>query len=187
MKLALVFAAAAGVAGLIGASIGLRELPVESGKGAQAPANGAPADSVVTDGVEVFRRAFWRHPAPDDRIVHAERREWLDQGDVSRWSWFIEVEPSAGLTAHLVEGNAFGLSATNEFAGSGPEWFPTSAEGFRILGSEGARMVLLVNEERIFATGSGAGFRAAAEVPSQPRAEPVAEIGRLPDQSPPDP
>ena len=50
------------------------------------------------DPQEVFQRAFWRRPTADERILHAERREWVSEEDgVRRWQWFLAVEPSGAL------------------------------------------------------------------------------------------
>ena len=62
--------------------------------------------------MKVFRRAFWRTPAAEDRILHAERREWADDEGVARWDWFLEVEPSAELRNWLQQDNPFALVST---------------------------------------------------------------------------
>ena len=50
----------------------------------------APA-SIENVGEEVFKRAFWRRPSAEDRILQAERHEWHDAEGVSRWQWFLIV------------------------------------------------------------------------------------------------
>ena len=56
----------------------------------------APA-SIENVGEEVFKRAFWRRPSAEDRILQAERHEWHDAEGVSRWQWFLIVDPSPAL------------------------------------------------------------------------------------------
>ena len=64
-----------------------------------------------TDPGEIFQRAFWRSPSADDRIVHAERREWSnDDNGVRHWEWFLEVEPGDKLVSWLREENPFRLA-----------------------------------------------------------------------------
>jgi len=81
---------------------------------------------------EVFRRAFWREPAPDDLILHAERSEWVSESDgVRSWQWFLAVKPGKELHAWLFDANPFGLTRSDSepvsasHAGA-PAWFPAS-------------------------------------------------------------
>ena len=78
---------------------------------------------------EVFRRAFWRDPSPEDRIPHAERREWISDNDnVRRWQWFLAVERGSVLTTRLRTGNPFNLARIATVlpatALGTPSWFP---------------------------------------------------------------
>jgi hypothetical protein len=47
-----------------------------------------PSDQLVlktlTDPTLVFQKAFWRRPESDDKILHAERREWFEKGRRAR-------------------------------------------------------------------------------------------------------
>jgi hypothetical protein len=47
-----------------------------------------PPSAVEQEAEEVFKRAFWRRPSAEDRILKAERHEWHDAEGVSRWQWF---------------------------------------------------------------------------------------------------
>ena len=118
-----------------------------------------------TDPTLVFQKAFWRRPAGDDKILHAERREWSEQGkDVREWQWFLAVQPSPGLSEWL-QTNPFSLSPSNEppkykEAAPKPDWFPNDFSGFEILKAPQSRLVLIFSAEKnlLYAMDSGAGF-----------------------------
>src|SRR5687768_14837771 len=75
-----------------------------------SPKPNADGVGVERDRVMVFQRAFWRRPAPADRILHAERRQWQTSGGaVEKWQWFIAVEPSAAFRDWLLKENPFQL------------------------------------------------------------------------------
>jgi hypothetical protein len=126
---------------------------------------------------EVFRRAFWRQPAAEDRILRAERFEWLaEDGSLARWQWFIELKPGPELLGWLFDPETFGLipgapgSAIRVPAGrSGPppDWFPSQAadSGVELRQSPAGGLAVLYrrSDNTLFATDSGEGF--AAPVP----------------------
>ncbi len=141
-----------------------------------------------------FKRAFWRRPEAGDRIRHAVLSEWIgESGEVSRWQWFIEVEPSRGLKQWLRERNPFSLAKKDsaELPGSAaatPDWFPKSAREFEILQSADGRKSLFFSREEnvLFATVSGFGFAPGAPEPAEPTVT-IATTGRLPLTPPPNP
>ena len=118
-----------------------------------------------TDPTLVFQKAFWLRPAGDDKILHAERREWSEQGkDVREWQWFIAVQPSPGLSEWL-QTNPFSLSPSTEpleykEAAAKPDWFPNDFSGFEILKAPQGRLILIFSAEKnlLYAMDSGAGF-----------------------------
>lgn len=148
---------------------------------ASVPVSAPPPDTTSTDGAAVFRKAFWRQPGEGDRILHAERREWMDEENVSRWQWFIAVEPSPALVKYLREENAFGLTPDTAGGGAGaetgagypqaPAWFPTGIAGFDLLrGPDGTlRLLFSKTANQLYATDSGHGFRPGAAHPAAPR------------------
>ena len=150
---------------------------------------GAPSQ-VVTDSVEIFKRAFWRRPAPDDEILHAERQEWSDAEGLQRWRWFLVVKASPGLIENLREENAFGLLPSEPVPppGDAPGWFAFQAGDFELLQSPDRSMRLFFSktDNTLYATAAGRGFtRGAPEAPPPAQAAPT--TGRLPTTSPPNP
>lgn len=143
--------------------------------------------STVTDPAEVFKRAFWRLPADGDKILHAERREWSDDHGVTKWQWFIEVEPSEKLVKYLRTENSFGLVPVGS-AGDmkeAPGWFAFDPIEFEVLGSRGnLRMIFSRTGNRLFATDSGGGFHPGVPEPTKRPTDPVPS-GRLPSASSP--
>ncbi|MES2705022.1 MAG: hypothetical protein V4726_00320 [Verrucomicrobiota bacterium] len=164
-----------------------------------APTPGPPPDTTSTDGTTVFQKAFWRRPGDGDRILHAERREWLDSGGVSRWQWFIAAEPSPALVKYLREENAFGLTSANTTGGGGkagfrpaPDWFPADPSGFDVLSGSAGSLKLLFSKtgNQLYASDSGGGFRPGASEPAESRSDSssaAAIKGRLPNTPPPNP
>ncbi|MEO0447121.1 MAG: hypothetical protein AAF191_13695 [Verrucomicrobiota bacterium] len=129
-------------------------------------AKNAGADQVHDDPVEVFQSAFWRRPGEQDEILHAERRHWLDEGEVSKWQWFLEVRPSQELVHYLRDRNAFSLSPleAGRFVAHAPQWFRYPSEGATAFGvSSGEMYLVFCADGRLFATGQGAGFQQAFE------------------------
>ena len=118
-----------------------------------------------TDPTLVFQKAFWRRPDSADKILHAERREWSQQGkDVREWQWFLAVNPSPNL-AEWLKTNPFSLPVFNDlykYEGSAPkpDWFPNDFAGFEIHKAPQGRFVLLFSAEKnlLYAIDSGAGF-----------------------------
>jgi hypothetical protein len=125
-----------------------------------------PPTSTLTDPVEVFQRAFWKRPAADDKILHAERREWSDDDGVQKWQWFIAVKPSTELLKHLRDDNAFGLvsAAAESPSDDSPTWFTYNPKKFDSLQDPHGEMCVMFAKsgKRLLATGSGGGFRKGA-------------------------
>lgn len=146
----------------------------------------------TTDTEAIFKRAFWRRPGKGDLIRNAVLSEWLDEGaEVSRWQWFIEIEPSPGLNQWLRQDNPFALirSEARQLpagAAAAPAWFPRSAQGLEIHQSGDGGMSLLFCEDRnvLYATGSGYGFAKGAAAPARTVVS-VESGGRLPRTPPP--
>jgi len=96
----------------------------------------SPGERLRTDwpAEDVFRRAFWRHPQADDKIVEAVRTESSGADGVSRWVWFMKIHPSAALLRDLRDPATFGLVATARPSAlpeeiSRPVWFPVARAG----------------------------------------------------------
>ena len=127
---------------------------------------------VSHDGEAVFRKAFWRRPGTDDRIVQAERLEWVDgAGDLVKWQWFLVVEPGPDLR-DWVAGNPFNLTRPEALPGPGqeagayrPQWFPGRFEsGLLFAGADGRQWIVLPGDGKfLYARDSGFGF--SAEIP----------------------
>ena len=125
--------------------------------------------------------------------MHAEYLEWREEGDVSRWQWCMEVEPSKALTGHLkelhptmpVDTDAKTIRAELPAV---PEWFPSSPQAYELRQSVDGQMRLLFSPEGkvLFATASGYGFAKATPAPVKPMAS-IAPPGRLPRTPPPNP
>lgn len=124
-----------------------------------------------TDPAEVFTRALWRRPSADDRILHAERREWTidEAGGVAHWQWFLAVEPGAALTTWLRDENPFSLhpraGAPAPAIDGAPAWFPRDFADYDVrAGGSGGNMVFLFSrtDGAFYATSSGAGFARGA-------------------------
>lgn len=135
------------------------------------PKPNADGISLERDHTAVFQRAFWRRPTPADRILHAERRDWLaaDTG-VDKWQWFIAVQPGPAFRDWLLKDNPFDLVAVPADAplaplSAPPAWFPPAAQltGFaRYRNREGKYQVFHdAAQNRIFATDDGGGFAPA--------------------------
>lgn len=121
---------------------------------------------------EVFRRGFWRQPSAADHIVNGERIEWSDADGVSRWQWFLQVEPGAELLRDLRDPAVFGVvpnpkpRAWNSGGATLPAWFPNRSKeaDFEIHQHPVSGFTLLyhVKDNTLFATDSGEGFAAPA-------------------------
>ena len=150
-----------------------------------SPASPSPASDAASASAwppeEIFRRAFWRQPTAQDRILHAERREMTiatthtnaGSRDVQSWQWFLALHPGADLLRTLRDPDTFGLVPTatpRSWSGPAPEplpdWFPSaSAPGFEILQAPAGRLTLLYRaaDNTLFATDAGAGFTPAVK------------------------
>lgn len=130
----------------------------------------------VSEDVEVFRRAFWRNPTVEDKVLHAERREWVAEEDgVRHWQWFLAVEPSPQLARYLVEKNPFAMKrvAAEEVElpreTPPPPWFPPRGQWgeMQIQRSQRSLMTWLRDPRTgvLYAFDTGGGFArpAAAE------------------------
>lgn len=135
----------------------------------------------AVDPKAVFQRAFWRRPAEDDQILHAERREWTDGGngngngggsEITHWQWFLAIRPGTAFTAWLKESNPFGLQPRGEAVSfhtyaSVPVWFPESAapDTYEIHQAAGGHMTLLFSRQQnlLYATDAGQGFQKSAQ------------------------
>ena len=144
---------------------------------------------------EVFQKALRRRPASDDRIVHAERREWTKDpaAGISRWQWFLEIEPGSALKGWLRGQNPFSVQVAGpevmKKVGGPPSWFPAQCDEFEILagGSTGSLVLMWSRDGKtLYATSSGEGFAPVAP-PAVAKAAPRKEITlrRLPDGPPP--
>lgn len=153
---------------------------------------GPPPSSTISDPAVVFQRAFWRAPGPEDEILHAERHEWKDAEGLTKWQWFLEVNPSPGLVKYLREDNAFGLAPAAEapLPEERPAWYRYDPSAVSVLKSPRGRLQLIFSKtgNTLYATDSGAGFQKAASEPG-----PVATSStppaprRLPTAPPPNP
>jgi hypothetical protein len=137
----------------------------------------------------VFRRAFWRRPAPEDRILHASRREWSDAQGVTRWQAFLAVEPGPTLREWLAT-NPFSLATVPSLAReipNPPEWFPKKLDGFTIQQSPIGNMVILTagSGSTVYFTDHGQGFARPAATTAPPPASSPAPQNRLPNAPPP--
>ena len=151
----------------------------------QAP----PPNTTTTDPATVFQKALWKRPTPADKILHAERRECKDADAVSRWQWFLEVEPSPEIVRYLREENAFRLKnrQTAELLPDAPPWFIKDTKDTRIFSAPGGEMQLIFTpgDAKVYAMGSGGGFHAGAPETSRVIAQAPAATGRIPFESPP--
>lgn len=150
-----------------------------------------PPSTTQTDPREVFQRAFWRRPTEADEILHAERREWKDAEAITRWQWFIKVNPSPELVKHLITDNAFNLAAASAPAPveNAPAWFDATGKAAQVLQSLDAHMQIIFDPQSnlLIATDTGGGFRQGAPEPAKPVAQNNAASSRLPNSPPPKP
>ena len=159
-------------------------------QGTSVAGDSEPPTKTVTDTVEIFKRAFWRRPAPEDEILHAERQEWSDAEGLQRWRWFLVVKASPALVKNLREENAFRLLPSESVPppGDAPGWFAFQAENFELLQSPDRSMHLFFSksDNTLYASAAGRGFtRGAPEAP--PPVQGASAPGRLPTTSPPNP
>ena len=138
----------------------------------------------------VFRRAFWRRPAPEDRILHADRREWSDAQGVTRWQAFLAVEPGPALREWLAT-NPFSLAKVPALSGeipNPPAWFPKNFEGLTLQQAPIGNMAMLTaaGGSPVYFTDHGKGFARPTETPTPAKPAPV-PANRLPNAPPPIP
>ena len=152
-----------------------------------------PPTTIQNNPVKIFQRAFWASPASDDKILHAERREWKDSDEVQKWQWFLVVEPSPALLKRLRDDNAFALkpAASASPPAEAPAWFVFTTDKVSVLKSPQSNLQLVFSNDKhtLYASDSGRGFRAGAPEPEKPAAPaPKATVpGRLPSAHPPIP
>jgi hypothetical protein len=170
------------------------EIPASTQKSDPAPIHeGTMATTMPPE--EVFKRALWRHPAPEDKILHAERREWTKDkaNGVDRWQWFLAVEPGPALKAWLREQNPFSVrpvgNADAPEIKDAPAWFPSDNSGCIVhTGGTTGSLVFLWSRKgnTLYVTGSGTGFQPGAPDPAKTAAAtPTDSGGRLPQTPPP--
>ncbi len=148
-----------------------------------------PPTSTFTDPAEIFQKAFWKRPAVDDKILHAERREWSDSAGVSKWQWFLVVEPAPALVKYLREDNAFSLvpATTVSAIKEAPAWFAVNPGDVEIPQAPNGNMRLFFSKTKrlLHATGSGGGFQRGAPEAAKSAASSPTATGRLPLTPPP--
>lgn len=165
----------------------------QGGKPAAFVTQGRKPPATVThfDPRDVFQRAFWRRPTADDRIVHAERREWTDSGEVTKWQWFVEVKPSTELRKYLFDDNSFRLraAAAAPKCEDAPNWFVMPSDPVVTLRSAGRfSLTYCAATNTLYATDSGDGFAAGApEAQNRVASSSSQTVGRLPTTTPPQP
>lgn len=150
-----------------------------------------PPTTTSNDVTEVFKRAFWRRPGPNDTILHAERREWSGPDGVDRWQWFIAVEPSPELVKRLIEDNAFNLVPTKAppEIQDAPDWFEFPPSKFEVFAAPHGNMCFFYRKtgNLLHACDAGGGFHPGAPEPVAPVSPPSAPPGRLSGTPPPNP
>ena len=153
------------------------QLPASDPVAATEPAAWVPATDdarlgLQFDPAEVFQRAFWRRAAPEDRILHAERRHWRAEGrdSVERWQWFIVVDPSQAFADWLLNENPFELTTVVPGGVSlalddAPRWMPGAKElsGYAHYHKPGGNLHVFRDPRTglIYATDQGGGFTLA--------------------------
>jgi hypothetical protein len=160
---------AGGVAGILIFTMKRVEVPSPPVAGKVAQASDGMAVTTLTDPVQVFQKALWRQPASDDKILHAERREWSTPADgVRQWRWFLAVKPGPALRQWLAT-NPFFLSGTNSPAvlASASAWFPKATKEFIIQEKSDGRLMLMwsADGQMLYASDSGHGFAAPSSGP----------------------
>jgi hypothetical protein len=151
---------------------------------------GAPPTLTLNDAEEIFKKAFWRRPAPPDQIQHAERHEWRDADGLERWQWFLVVSASPELIKYLRDDNAFGLvpASVAPVVSEVPAWFRFKPEQFTTLQAShaGMRLMFSKSDNTLYATDSGRGFTKGAPEPP-PATQGAQTPGRIPSSPPPRP
>jgi hypothetical protein len=188
MKPAIVICVAAGV-GILSYYVISRKDKTHRSDTTYSSQPSQPPDSTLTDSAEVFKKAFWKRPTADDKILHAERREWFDDDGVEKWQWFLAVEPSPALVKYLREDNAFSLApaATIPVVKDSPTWFAFQDEDVEILQAPHGQMRLIFSKTKplLLATDSGGGFHPGAPEQANPAQGVQPSTGRIPLTPPP--
>lgn len=163
----------------------------QADKPSVAISKGDAPTKIENDPVRVFQRAFWASPTSEDKILHAERREWSGADGLEKWEWFLVVEPSPALLKRLRDDNAFGLipAASAAAIGNAPGWFRFDADEVSVLKSPQAKLQLIFDENHrtLYANDLGVGFRPGAPEPIKPTPQQAPVPGRLPTTPPPRP
>jgi hypothetical protein len=120
--------------------------------------------------------------------LQAERHEWHDAEGVSRWQWFLIVDPSPALLQYLREQNTFGLVAGSfEPLAESPVWFrfdSQAVETFRSLDG-GMHLAFRTKDHRIYASAHGFGFTKSTAMPKAVYTPGYLDsVGGLPNTSP---
>lgn len=191
MKVFMMIGAGIGLAGLIYFAASRSRTPAPSQAQPVVAKPASPA-ALKMDPAEIFKKAFWKHPNANDKILHAERREWSGDEGVKKWQWFLVVEPSPELVKYLREDNTFGLvpSPTVPSFEEAPEWFVLRSGEVDGLRAPNGNMRLFFNKNQrlLHATSNGTGFRPGAIEPVKPAIpSPRIPAGRLPNHPPPNP
>ncbi len=153
-----------------------------------------PPTNIANDPLKIFQKAFWASPTPEDEILHAERREWMDSDNVQKWQWFLVVKPSPALLKRLRDDNTFGLIQVSEadLPSDAPEWFACNKDEGSVLKAPQGNLQLIFSKDKhtLYATDCGLGLRPGAPQPVKPPAPPASHPkvpGLLPSIHPPIP
>jgi hypothetical protein len=150
-----------------------------------------PPTQTLSDATEIFKRAFWRRPTAEDKILHAERREWTDDDGLEKWQWFLAVEPSTALLNYLRKDNPFSLVplGTAPEIEDAPAWFTFQGDEVDSLHAPHGRMLLIFSKTNylLLATDSGGGFYPGAQEPMEQTPVIQSSSGRFPSMPPPHP
>ena len=156
-----------------GAALWLNRAPSPSLPAPEERPAGVPAPAVLPETLArtvdfdaVFGRALWRRPQPDDVIKNAERRDWSDAEGVTRWDWFLEVQPGPALQEWL-DTNPFSLHKSEApqpvippAEAPRPEWFPKDAAAFDVFVSSSSSFLILREPvtRKVYLSDSGGGL-----------------------------
>lgn len=151
---------------------------------------GEPPTRTLTDGNEIFHKAFWRRPSAEDEVLHGERHEWSDAQGLVKWEWFLVVKASPALLKDLLDDRFFRLMPESSLARppQAPAWFNFAPGGVYVFQSRSSRLRLIIrnSDQMLYATDSGQGFTEGAVLADPPMPS-VPVPGRLPKGSPPGP
>ncbi len=146
--------------------------------------------AVKSDGPAIFKKALWRAPLPEDKILNAERREWTEGKDLKHWQWFLHVQAGKDLSDYLRVANAFGLrpAASAEIAHA-PAWFPRDFSAHDVQRAGPLTFLFHKTSNEFYATSQGKGFSPSVTNPSPapPPATAPQPPGRYPATPPPNP